>query len=254
MASEVIEGIVLQTNEWKEHDLLVKVFSKEHGLINLKALGVRKATSKNKASVQLYSYSEFEIYRARFPEHLSKLKTGQLIKPLSLKMINQELSLYFDLFANLTIEWLGWGSPHSQAFALWKNVVSEVIYQQELLVVINFCLFTFANFLGHQWVLKACVKCNSSADIKTFSLAEGGFICKHCVTHTDYLYRLSLLKILWEWDSFNNNPLFLKEKHYNHQDMLFLINLLLLHYEQNIGIASYFVSNIKLHSVYWKAF
>ncbi len=53
------QGLVLRTTEYKETDLILTVLTREHGLMTLKARGVRRNASRLKSACQLFCFSEF---------------------------------------------------------------------------------------------------------------------------------------------------------------------------------------------------
>lgn len=54
-------GLVLRTSEYKETDSILTILTAEHGLISVKARGVRSNRSKLKGACQLLTYAEFTI-------------------------------------------------------------------------------------------------------------------------------------------------------------------------------------------------
>ena len=52
-------GLVLRTTEYKETDRILTVLSADHGLLTMKARGVRSNRSKLKGACQLLTYAEF---------------------------------------------------------------------------------------------------------------------------------------------------------------------------------------------------
>src|SRR5699024_7879926 len=83
MSTEILEGIVIKTEDFEDYAQLLTIFSKNQGKFFLYAPGIRKESSKNKYSVQLLSKSEFEIFKSRLVDKTSKLKTGKLIHSFS---------------------------------------------------------------------------------------------------------------------------------------------------------------------------
>ena len=57
-------GLVLRTTEYKETDRILTVLSADHGLLTMKARGVRSNRSKLKGACQLLTYAEFTVGEA----------------------------------------------------------------------------------------------------------------------------------------------------------------------------------------------
>jgi DNA repair protein RecO (recombination protein O) len=60
-----IEGIVIKRKNFQESDKIVTVFSKEKGVIRLKAPGVRKITSRRSPHIELFNHCKFTLYQGK---------------------------------------------------------------------------------------------------------------------------------------------------------------------------------------------
>ena len=56
------EGIVIKKTNVKEADLVLKVFTKEYGKIDIYINGIRKSKRREKLAVELMSVTDFLIY------------------------------------------------------------------------------------------------------------------------------------------------------------------------------------------------
>jgi len=65
MRSYKTEGIVIKRRNFGEADRLLTVFSKKHGKIQIKAVGVRKINSRRSPHIELLNYSLFNLYKGR---------------------------------------------------------------------------------------------------------------------------------------------------------------------------------------------
>ena len=59
----VVSGIIIGNRIYKENDKSVTLFSKEIGKMSFVARGVRKLTSKNKSSTDLFVYGNYHLTR-----------------------------------------------------------------------------------------------------------------------------------------------------------------------------------------------
>ena len=59
------EGLILRETEYKDSDKLLTVLTRDHGLMTLKARGVRSRSSRLKGACQLLAYSEFTYFDYR---------------------------------------------------------------------------------------------------------------------------------------------------------------------------------------------
>lgn len=56
------DGLVVRQVNYKDNDQILTVLTKEHGLMTLKARGVRSRSSRLKGACQLLAYSEFTVF------------------------------------------------------------------------------------------------------------------------------------------------------------------------------------------------
>ena len=59
------DGLVLRQVNYQDNDQILTVLTKEHGLMTLRARGVRSRASRLKGACQLLTYSEFTIFENR---------------------------------------------------------------------------------------------------------------------------------------------------------------------------------------------
>jgi DNA repair protein RecO (recombination protein O) len=71
-----LQGFVINSLDYEDYAQIITVFSLQFGKITLYAPGVRKITSKNRYAVQLFCKSDFEIFKSRQVDTMSKLKSG----------------------------------------------------------------------------------------------------------------------------------------------------------------------------------
>ena len=57
------EGIILKRRNLGDSDKIITIFTKNNGKIQIKALGVRKITSRRCSQIELLNYSIFTLYR-----------------------------------------------------------------------------------------------------------------------------------------------------------------------------------------------
>ena len=55
----LVEGIVLHSNDYKDYDKIITIFTKDFGKMQFLAKGVRKINSKNRSSIDIFTYGEY---------------------------------------------------------------------------------------------------------------------------------------------------------------------------------------------------
>ena len=77
-------GLVLRTTEYKETDRILTVLSADHGLLTMKARGVRSNRSKLKGACQLLTYAEFTVGEAHVFSSITEATAIEMFPELRL--------------------------------------------------------------------------------------------------------------------------------------------------------------------------
>ncbi len=65
MRSYKTEGIIIKRNNFSEADRILTVFTRNHGLIKVKAKGVRRINSRRASHIELLNFSHLSLYEGR---------------------------------------------------------------------------------------------------------------------------------------------------------------------------------------------
>ena len=88
------DGLVVRQVNYKDNDQILTVLTKEHGLMTLKARGVRSRSSRLKGACQLLAYSEFTVFENRgFPTN-DEAHASQKFPELRTALERQALACY----------------------------------------------------------------------------------------------------------------------------------------------------------------
>lgn len=75
MRSFKVEGIIIKRRNFGEADRILTVFTKRGGKIQIKALGVRKITSRRSPHIELLNYSLLSLHKGRNLPILTEAQT-----------------------------------------------------------------------------------------------------------------------------------------------------------------------------------
>jgi len=240
---DIVHGLVLKTTEFNDFDLIVTIYSQEYGILSFVALGTRKATSKNKYSVQLFSESKFEIFKSHKGK-LSKLKKGYLITSNKAISDNYFNYLLASVAADLT----------QQLFT--NNEISKIYYRNFIalfraLTIDRYPFKTFVFFLlqalRFQNVKLDFTRCDSCQEIINglgyWDFKNFAMICKTCfqkLPSQEQQYFLNDSAFIETLEKIWKGDLFQLENYYPEVETLFfLLRQLLLYYKNILGIWSF---------------
>lgn len=89
------DGLVVRQVNYKDNDQILTVLTKEHGLMTLKARGVRSRSSRLKGACQLLAYSEFTIFENRGFHTIDEANAIQMFPELRTDIELLSLASYF---------------------------------------------------------------------------------------------------------------------------------------------------------------
>ena len=94
-------GLVLRTTEYKETDRILTVLSADHGLLTMKARGVRSNRSKLKGACQLLTYAEFTVGEAHGFSSITEATAIEMFPELRTDIVLLSLASYFAQLAEV---------------------------------------------------------------------------------------------------------------------------------------------------------
>lgn len=173
------EGLVLRETEYKDHDKLLTVLTKDFGKMTLKARGVRGKNSKLKSACQLLTYSEFTILDYQGYHVVSEAEPKQMFFSLRTDLELLSLASYFAQVVEAVSQQ---DSPNPELLSLILNAVyalSELRRPQKL-VKAAFEL-RVACLAGYEPLLDGCAVCGNAMPDR-FNVSRGTLQCAGCDT------------------------------------------------------------------------
>lgn len=95
------DGLVVRQVNYKDNDQILTVLTKEHGLMTLKARGVRSRSSRLKGACQLLAYSEFTVFENRGFHTIDEANAIQMFPELRADIELLSLASYFAQVAEI---------------------------------------------------------------------------------------------------------------------------------------------------------
>ncbi|WP_301049976.1 DNA repair protein RecO [Lactobacillus intestinalis] len=170
-----VQGIIFKRRKYKDTDLIVKIMTKNNGIISLIVKGAMRPKSKLNAATLNFSYGTYVIYTSG--HGLSSLRTYKEVKQLDgiyddlIK--NAYTSFILDLIDHAFVEYQPIGKYYDLAdFAIHKinkGVDPEIITQ-----IVQMQLLTA---FGVQPELRHCLICKKERGVFDYSIKLGGVIC-----------------------------------------------------------------------------
>jgi DNA repair protein RecO (recombination protein O) len=195
------EGIILQTRELRESDLAVHLYTKDYGLMVVRAPGAKRSVRRFGGLLQSFSQHQltFRQYRGQWPILL-------VLEPINMRLaLCGDLGAYagasyaVELFLHLTRE----DDVNISLFELLASYLDYCLTQS--LTAKALCRFhlRLLENLGLMPNLDNCLECGEHYDAQfsyNFDLHQGAILCSNCsAQQTAALYPLNfeVLQLLW---------------------------------------------------------
>lgn len=170
-----VQGIIFKRRKYKDTDLIVKIMTKNNGIISLIVKGAMRPKSKLNAATLNFSYGTYVIYTSG--HGLSSLRTYKEVKQLDgiyddlIK--NAYASFILDLIDHAFVEYQPIGKYYDLAdFAIHK--INEGVDPEIITQIVQMQLLTA---FGVQPELRHCLICKKEQGRFDYSIKLGGVIC-----------------------------------------------------------------------------
>ena len=187
-----VEGIVLGETNYSESSKILKVFTKEYGIISVMSKGCRSLKSKLRGVSNKLSYANFHIhYKENGISTLIEADTIDTLKNIITDILNiSYLSYILDLTEQVY--------KHSKSDEIYKILISIVNkinegYDPSVLTIIY--ELKLLQFLGISPSIDGCSICGNTNNILTISVRDGGFVCKNCYS-SGKIYSNQVIKLI----------------------------------------------------------
>lgn len=170
-----VQGIIFKRRKYKDTDLIVKIMTKNNGIISLIVKGAMRPKSKLNAATLNFSYGTYVIYTSG--HGLNSLRTYKEVKQLDgiyddlIK--NAYASFILDLIDHAFVEYQPIGKYYDLAdFAIHK--INEGVDPEIITQIVQMQLLTA---FGVQPELRRCLICKKERGVFDYSIKLGGVIC-----------------------------------------------------------------------------
>lgn len=168
--------IVLSNVEYRDSDAILRCLSIE-GKLAFVAKGIKKITSKNAASCQLYSYSRY-FYDYQEQRSLQLLKRSERIEVYP----NIRSDLLKQTIASIMVEVVDKIEVDNPAyvFSLLHICLQALELHPCIYTILGYFMSEVNSQIGIQAEVDCCVACGKTTSIVSIDVNQGGFICSSC--------------------------------------------------------------------------
>ncbi|WP_130806638.1 DNA repair protein RecO [Senegalia massiliensis] len=185
-----VQGIVLKAINFNDWDKILTIYTKQHGKIQAIAKGVRRPKSKNISSTQVFSLSEFILYKGKKLYNLNQSETIKSYYPLR---DNLEKLSYASYILELTNAGLIEEETNTKIFELLLKTLDIIVEEEKYDQITRAFELKFISYLGYRPHLINCVNCHKDLDNNIrFSVINSGALCNECKSTDRYSKKLDI--------------------------------------------------------------
>lgn len=171
------EGIIIKKSNYKEADLLLRVFTPHFGKITVIAKGARKIKSKLAGNLEMFCHNQFMFAEGKIFDVVCSVDAKE--RHLFLRENLNKLSQAYYL-AELVDKLLPEGEPNPKLYGEFLKAINFILIDR-ILAVRAFEIKTF-RILGFGPEVDLCVNCHTGLEKNHCSLSYnfGGVLCNSC--------------------------------------------------------------------------
>ena len=171
------EGLVLRVSPFQEADAMLSVLTRGHGLLSVRARGLRRAKSPLKGACQLLAYSEFTLFENRGFYTVNEASALEMFLPLRDDLERLTLAQYFAQVAEVLSQE---DAPESGILPLTLNAIYALtklnLPQRQIKAVFE---LRCACLAGYTPELTGCHVCGSQTPDR-LDISHGCLECRGC--------------------------------------------------------------------------
>ena len=177
MKIEKVEGLIIGETNYSESSKILKVITKEHGIISIMSKGCRNLKSKLRGVSTKLTYANFQIH---YKENgISTLIEADVIDTLKNIRIDIEKIYYISYVIDLVEQTYKY-STSNDIYNLLISIIKKINENYDPQVLIMILELKLLSFLGIKPNVDSCNICGNTKNILTISIEDGGFICQKC--------------------------------------------------------------------------
>ncbi len=174
-------GIILSRRDFREFDQIISFYSKESGKREALARGVKKITSKNSGSLELFSLVEVEIISGKEIDHITKAQIINNFKNIRSNFIKMILATQAVVLVNNLTDIGEKDVGLFKTLAEWLKYINEETNPAKHLV--SAFLWRLMYIFGLAPELNTCIQCGQKVSVSAeyfFDISSGGLLHSKC--------------------------------------------------------------------------
>lgn len=186
------EGIIVGETNYSESSKILRILTKDYGLISIMSKGCRNLKSKLRGVSSKLIYADFELY---YKENgISTLISADIKNTLRVIMTDIERISYASYLLALT-EQVYKQSREEEVYPLLVSILTKMNEGYDYQALTYIYELKLLTYLGIKPNIEGCSICGSKKSIVTISVKYGGYICQNCY-HDGKIYSSKVIQLI----------------------------------------------------------
>lgn len=192
-----VEGLVLKETLYMENSKILKILTKNYGVISVISKGCLKTKSSLKSLSIPFLYGKFSIIYKK--GKISTLTDGTIIKNYGNYIKNVKVYAYLSYLCELTLK-VSEENYNEKIFYIIISGINKIVEGLNPCVIKNIIEFKYLKYIGITPNFDICQKCfKEITESYAIDGASGGFICSDCY-HNEIKVSPNFIKILKRYE------------------------------------------------------
>lgn len=196
MSTKNLHGIIFNSFNYKENDLIVDVVCLELGFIQLYVKGGQKLTTKSFYILNMFNVIDFDINNHQ--QGLLNYRGGRIIKSFDYTKLSYNKMNVIMIISEILMRIKHESVQTKQLYLTLEKVLIDINTHKSDYDLLNLFLIEVLNIVGLSLKLDGCLYCEKSKDIVAYCWDNHGFVCSSCLSEDNLVYDKEVLTYLYK--------------------------------------------------------
>lgn len=204
MKIKKVEGIITKEQSYSESSKILKIFTKDLGLISVISKGCKKPKSPLHEGSNVLIYGVFDIsYKEDGLSTLISIDIKDSFKNITMDYKDLAKKMYAFTIVDISMQVIPDkeidDNEKKEMYEILISTLNKINEGINPRVLLSIVMLKYLNFLGVLPNLDSCSFCGSNHDIVTMDARSFGFVCRECYTNEKMVNEkaLKLLRMLY---------------------------------------------------------
>lgn len=202
-----VEGLVVGEQSYSESSKILKIFTRDYGLISVLSKGCKKPKSSLKEGSNKLIYALFDLsYKENGLSNLVGIDIIDIFKNILMDYRDLERKMYTFTIVDLTLQILPQReidkNEEKEIYDILIATIKKINEEINPRILLDIVMLKYLKFLGVLPNLDSCSFCGTTHDIVTMDSRSFGFVCRECYTNEIMVNKesLKLIRMLYYVD------------------------------------------------------